>query len=564
MNGGECVISVLEEAGAEVVFGMPGVQTGPLYSALNQSKKIRHVLVRDVRNAIYAADAFARCTGKIGICDATMGIGAAKLASGLIEATNSSIPILALIGSHETYYSNYVARGRLVSGTPQREMLRPLCKELFTITSRETIAETLWLAIATACSGVPGPVVVEMPVDIMLQPRPEGADLHPTRIRPAVFPIYRSNASQEALGRAAELLYKAKRPLIVAGGGVMISGAEQILTRIAEEFSIPVVHTFSGKGCIPSDHPMSMGFCGLNGIPMNESFVNTADLVFMIGAKSGQNATFNWKFPNKHQKLIRLDVDPTEMEGFFQADVCLLGDARTSLESLYPLLKERGVVERPQWQENIRLIRASWNELKQAEKNFDVEPIFPQRIIKSIQPHYDRGSCIVSDASFSSYWLASFLEQNDCGRRSFYPRGAAGLGWSLPAAIGIAESKRFEKIFVFSGDGGLMYSLSEFATIKQHGYPIICIVLNNHVLGWWKIVGGLQQDTMDNDFNLGFVDFAAIGRGFGLPAVTVKNPEQLDVSLARMVDNGGGIINVLTGDNTAPIVGHRNGIVRPD
>ncbi|MGE5543093.1 MAG: thiamine pyrophosphate-binding protein [Bacillota bacterium] len=560
MHGGDVAVKALEAIGVSVVFGLPGIQTGPIYDAIDRSKRIKHILMRDERNGAYAADAYARVTGQIGVCDATVGPGAVKLTSGLFEARNSSIPVLALISGHETYYSNYIEKGRISQGVDQLSVLKPVSKSVLCVTSGDRIFETIRIAAIDACSGVPGPVVIEFPADVLkdvVKPETQGG----SHAVDAAYPMNRYTAPDESVAAAAELLSEAERPIIVAGGGVLISGAAQTLTDLVTEFSIPVISTFSGKGAVPDLHPMCLGLAGISGIPMNERVARSADVVVLVGTKCSQNTTFNWTFPEHGQRVIHIDVDPGEMNRFFPTHVCLVGDARLVLRSLKQRMRAIPQAKRDKWTEVVVAAKSEWARLKCAEQGSTRVPIAPQRVMKAVQDCIDEDTCVVADASFASAWVAEFLEHKAPGRYSLYPRGSAGLGWGLPAAIGVSAANKFTRVVVVAGDGGFTYSVSELATLRQYGYPVVSVVLNNASLGWWKVLNHLLYGRDLTSTSMGYTDFAAIAEGFGLKADTVVEPADLERSLSSLLDSGeAGVLNVSTVWNESPIWSYREAL----
>ncbi len=557
MHGGDLVVQSLKAIGVTKVFGLPGAQTNPIYDAIGNTDNIEHLQVRDERSGAFAADAYARVTGKIGVCDATYGPGATNLPSGLFEAYNSSVPVLALVGGPEQHLFNHNQKGRASQGIDQLNMLQPVSKHVISVTSVDRIPETIRIAAIIACSGTPGPVVVEFPANLLR----ETVDQHlaPTFFLDAVYPLYPTTAPRENITKAAEIISHAKRPVIVAGGGVLLSGAENELTQLISEIPLPVLSTYSGKGAIPDTHPMSLGLTGNTGIPTNEKLARNADLVILIGVKNSQNVTYNWTFPEKHQTVIHIDIDPEDINRIFESKIGLLGDARLILKELRECLAITKQVERAEWLEDVKQTRDSWQQIRAKEFNMTKSPIAPQRVMKAIQSCLDENTCVVADASFSSAWVAEYLEQDVNGRHVLYPRGSGGLGWSLPAAIGACASGNFKKVIVVAGDGGYSYSVNELATLRQHGYEVVSVILNNSTWGWMKWLGNITYEQETPSTDLIYLDYAAIANGFGLPSAHVEDSNDLEGELSRLLSSGqGGVMNVITAWDESPDWNYRN------
>jgi acetolactate synthase-1/2/3 large subunit len=557
MHGGDLIVRALESIGVEKIFGLPGAQTNPIYDAIGRSDKIQHIQVRDERSGVFAADAYARVTGRIGVCDATLGPGATNITTGLYEALNSSVPLIAIIAGVETHLMNFSEKTRASQGIDQASMLRPVCKKFISVASVDRISESIRIAAITACSGTPGPVVVEFASNIIREQADE-RDIRDEHYIDAVYPLHRIPAPADKVREAAQLLLAAERPLIAAGGGIHLSHAADKLTEFAELNRIPVITTYSGKGAMAETHPLCLGFTGSIGIPMNEQLARQADVVLMVGVKNSQNLTFNWTFPELGQKVIHLDIDPEDLNRVFRTEVCLPGDARTVLEQLIEETKNAAQPDRGPWLKLVKEMKDAWQELKNKEQQSAKQPILPQRVMKAIQSVLDDDTCIVADASFASAWVAEHLEFDKAGRRCLFPRGSAGLGWSLPAAIGVAASGKFKKVIVVAGDGGYGYSVNELATLRQHGYPIVSVVLNNSTWGWMKWLGQMTYEKEPVSTDLVDINFAAVSEGFGLPGIHVTDPARLEESLVSLLDSGkGGVLNVVTAWDEAPDFNYR-------
>ena len=524
--------------GVEYIFGVPGGQTNALYDAVGARSDLHHILMRDERSAAYAAVGYAKISNRIGVCDATVGAGSTKLTSGLAEAYNSSIPVIAIISDVASNWANLTDHGAASQGLNQKDMLRPISKGVIRIPSQRKVPGLIRTAFRKACTGRCGPVVVEIPHDVFDKEYKGGwLDLS-TDESGGKFPSSRPCPDPDEIERAARLLLEAKDPVIIGGGGVLISQAQRELKEIAEFLAVPVATTFSGKGAIPEDHPSALGVLGHMGTKPAKEVAWKADLVFLIGFKSGQNSTFNWSFPRKDQKVIHLDIDPSEIGKVFPTAGSITADAKVGLEELLQRLKERGrggsysQRERFGRIEEVKRRLAEWKKLIDEEIDPEKEPIQPQRVVREINDLCAKDDILVCDASFPSGWGAVYFEAAR-QRRCLFPRGLAGLGFALPTAIGVSFAEKDKTIVVLSGDGGFTYSLSELATLRQHGIRIISIVLNNRCLAWIKWWQRLHYNQGYQSADLIDLDFDKIAQGFGLSGISVKDSGELQAGLKK-------------------------------
>ncbi len=290
LHGGNIVVRALEDMGVEVVFGVPGEHTAFFYDAVSRSSKLHHVLMRDECHCVCAADAYARASRKLGVCDSTVGPGSSKLVSGLAEAYNSSTAILAIVGGYRFETSHFIGKGRVSQGISQEDYLKPVCKKVFTVNCAEQLYDVIRHAAVCACTGVCGPVAVIISTDIFSERRLTPPE-HNVPCPKAVFPMFPVTAPRESIREASGLIAGASRPVFLAGGGVMGSGAERILSDLAERFVIPIATSFSGTGAVREDHPLCLGFSGKMGIPTNEKLLRKSDLIILVGTKAGENTS---------------------------------------------------------------------------------------------------------------------------------------------------------------------------------------------------------------------------------------------------------------------------------
>lgn len=559
-HGGLLLVDLLLAHGVEFVFGVPGGQTMALYDGiLERSSRIRHVLVRDERSGAYAADGYARVTGRVGVCDATVGPGAAKLPSGLGEALNASIPILALVGDLPRAWHSMRYRGAASQALDQARLLEPVTKWVAEVPAREELPGLVARAFREATTGRPGPSALIVPQDVLDEPWNGKVNLDvEAAARFGRFPSERPAPDPEAVEAAVRVLERAERPLLLAGGGALTAGAGESLRELAERLDAAVATTLSGKGLLDESHPLSVGVVGTLGTPAAATLLGEADVVLLVGTKAGSGPTFGWTLPRSDQQVVQLDVDPRELGRALPLEVGICADARVGLEALAETCAR---ADRPGWRSRIEEESAAWRELRARETALATSPIAPQRVVPALERRLSAGDVLVCDASLSSGWGGVYVEQREPGRRVLTPRGLAGLGWSVPAAIGVAASRPPGRIGVLVGDGGLSYAVGELATLVQYQLPVTIVVLNNSSLGWirWyrRISFGRGHETED----FAPVDFSAVAAGYGLPSVRVTESAELNGALERAFDTEGpALVEVISDAWQTPIFGHRRAI----
>lgn len=542
-HGGDVLVDMLIGYGVPAVFGLAGGQTLPLYDAIRtRSPAIRHVAMRDERNAAYAADGYARLSGRVGVCDATVGPGAIKLTSGLAEAFNSSIPVVAIVSDMPSDWLAVRYRGGGNQLVDQMSVLAPLCKWTGRLTAIHKLPELVRRAFQMATTGRPGPAVIELPEDLFKA----DAEFVVPAVDPRFgsVPPFRSAPEPSALQSAAALLESAERPVIIAGGGARLSQAGAELTALAEHLALPVATTHSGKGILSEDNPLSLGVLGaLGGSSVARTLVDEADVILAIGFKFGQNPTFNWTLPHRGQRVIQLDIDPAEIGRIFPAEVALVADARAGLVALVAECKTSRPVEPVT--AKVAALRAEWRS-DIAAQAIDVKPIKPQRVAALLNDLSGDDTVLVCDASFASGWGGEYFEARG-NRRAIFPRGMAGLGWALPAAIGAQVARPKSKTVVLAGDGAMTFSLGELATLAREGMNIVVVVLNNSAMGWIKWDQAVFWEGKFQSTDLSDVDFATVARGMGCAGTQVSDPGELRDALAQaLAADGPALVDVRT------------------
>ena len=573
-HGGDMLTALLIEHGVKYVFGLPGGQTFALYDGMNhRPDEIEHILVRDERTGVYAADGYARVTGQVGVCDATVGPGAANLPAGLGEAFGASIPIVALVSEIPAKLVLHRYRSAASQAMDQVGLLAPVTKWHATVPDLKTMPELVRQAFREATSGRPGPTVLFLPQDILDSQLPqdmiellgrspiEAKGSSPARF--GRFPAFRPAPDLTDVKMAVNVLSGAHRPMIIAGGGVVIANAEKILGQFADLFSAAVATSLSGKGSIAEDHPLSMGVVGSMGTPAATSALDAADVVFLVGTKAGSGPTFNWTRPRKDQIVIQLDIDPAELGRVFPLQAAVLADARSGLQALVDEAARQGVsaTDRSQWRKELQGFNSQWHLQRDSERNSDAQPILPQRVLGDLEAVIGPNDIVVCDASLSSGWAGVFLEQLSVGRRVLMPRGLAGLGYSLPAAIGVATANRNRRTIVLTGDGALGYSIGEFATVLELQLPITVLVLNNRSLGWIRWYSRINFESGWHKDDFADIDYSAVAKAYGWSAERVIDPSQLRTKLKESLESmQPSLLDIITETWATPLSGHRRAL----
>jgi acetolactate synthase I/II/III large subunit len=559
-HAGALLADLLVEHGVRHVFGVPGGQTLALYDAILDLPGLRHVLVRDERSAAYAADAYARITGQAGVCDATVGPGAAKLPSGLGEALGASVPVVALVSELPARLAPHRYRSAASQALDQAALLAAVTKWQATVPDAATLPALVRQAFREATTGRPGPVALFLPQDVLDGPAPDYVAMPPSRF--GSFPAFRPGPDPDDVAVAVAVLRAANRPFVLAGGGVLHSGAGTELTALAEALSAAVGTTLSGKGAIAEDHPLSVGVTGSMGTSAAAAALAEADVVLFAGTKAGSGPTFGWTLPADGQAIVQLDLDPAELGRAFPVTAAVLADARPGLRGLLAALGEPARAPgRAAWRSRIGELTAAWRAERDAERASDAVPIAPQRVLAELEAVLGADDVLICDASLASGWGGVYLEQRHAGRKVLCPRGQAGLGYALPAAIGVATARPGGRTVVLAGDGAMGYAAGELATVTELGLPVTVIVLNNRSLGWirWYRRIHFGRGWEDEDFS--DVSFADVARAFGLAGMRVAEPSRLAAALRTACSAPGpALLDVVTEPWQTPITAHRDAV----
>ena len=529
LSGGQALAGMLRAHDAGPMFGMGGFQLLPFYAAM-QETGLEHHLVNDERSGAFMADGFARVSNRVGICDATLGPGATNLVTALVEAKNAGIPMIALVG--DTHRA-HAGRG-MTQECRQQLLLEPACKAFLRIEVGTRIPELVRRAYSIATSGRPGPVVLDVPEDVChglhafdareFQPDPGGGAVPKWRFRP----------DPDGIRAAGELIASARRPLILAGGGVHLSQAYTELERFASEYGVPVAHTMSGKGAIACVHPLSVGLFGRYSRTAN-ALIKESDCLIALGTKLGEIATQRFSLIPEHTPLIQIDIDPDAIGLSRDVSAGLVGDARLALRDLHAELAPR----RAEIHEHLAAHRAEvrdgaarWLADVTPRLASDETPTSVPRLVHELNRALPPGAVLVADGGFASHWTGLLYDTKVAGRGFIADRGFASIGYGLPGGIGARlASPDDTHVVALTGDGGLNMTLGELETAVRVNRPLTLIVVNNAASGYVK---ALQHDMFDAKYqssDLTLLDFASIAREIGWDSHLVEQPGALPGAL---------------------------------
>jgi len=514
----------LKRHGVELVFG----QSLPsLLHLACEAEGIRQIGYRTENAGGYMADGFARVSGRPAIVTAQNGPAAALLVPALAEALKASTALVALVQDVNRDQADRNAFQEL----DHLQLFAPVTKWVRRVIEPSRAEDYLEQAFTIACSGRPGPTALLLPADLLMLPR---VAAHRT-LSIAHYPLDRPLAARDATLAAARTLVEAKRPLVIAGGGVHVSQAAAALAALQESAHLPVATTVMGKGAVDETHPLSIGvvgyFMGPNSATRHQRrLVEEADVILLVGTRTNQNATDSWKLYPPAARYIHIDVDGTEVGRNYEA-LRLVGDAQATLialgEAMGNLDLSARYAARAMLERRISAGRAAYMTESGALRLSTARPVRPERIMQELQERLYPNSIVVADASYASIWVANGLTATTAGMRFVTPRGIAGLGWGFPMALGTKLAAPASTVWCVAGDGGFAHVWSELETAVRMKIKVSLIVLNNGVLAYQKHAENMRFGAHTSAVDLCPVDHAAIARACGCRGIRVEDPEQL-------------------------------------
>lgn len=555
-SGAKVLVDTLVELGVDTLFGYPGGAVLPIYDALFQDERLRHVLVRHEQAAVHAAEGYARTTGRVGVVLVTSGPGVCNTISGLVDALCDSIPLICISGQ----VSSVLIGTDAFQECDAVGLTRPATKWNHQIRRISDVIPTLEKAFALATSGRPGPVVIDFPKDIQQQMWTGHSNEGHAETLPKIRPALRM--SSERIQSAAALIGAARRPVFYGGGGLINSGAQACasLTRIVRATGAPCTLTLMGLGAFPASDPQFIGMLGMHGTVEANLAMHEADLIVAVGARFDDRITGRLPDFAPHAKIIHIDIDPTSINKIIRVDIPLVGDCGEVLSLLEAQLSTDHALVPAQdlstWWKKIHHWRAS-NCLAIEDKT---DVILPQRLMKTVndQLHNSGNDWMVStDVGQHQMWAAQYFQFDEPGR--WMTSGGAGtMGYGLPAALGAQTAHPERTVVCISGDASVLMNIQELATARQHQLPVKLIISNNGYMGmvrqWQELNHGGRYSHSYTD---SLPDFVALAAAFGWQAARVNHPSELEAALKTCLESSGPYlldVAVLATENCFPMI----------
>jgi acetolactate synthase-1/2/3 large subunit len=552
MSGAKMLLECLAREGVDCIFGYPGGVTLPFYDAL-YDHPVRHVLVRHEQNAAFAASGYAKALGKIGVCCATSGPGATNLVTGLVDAMMDSVPVVALTGQVST---------SLIGSDAFQEadtfgITRSCTKHNFMVKTLAELPQVIHEAFYIAGSGRPGPVLVDVPKDVFMG---RGHYEPVTEIHLPGYKVFTEGHSGQ-IRRAAQMMWESERPMIYAGGGIILGKAHKELQELVELLDAPAVCTLMGLGGLPSSHPNFISMPGMHGsYAANMAMYNT-DLLIALGVRFDDRVTGRLNSFAPHARVIHVDIDPAEIGKNRAADIPIVGDVKRVLARLSKVVAELKPESEAKKSEGRK---AWWKQIRTWKEEHPLTPpapandeIKPQHVMAEIDKLSNGKAIVTADVGQHQMWAAQFIRFD--GPNQWLNSGGLGsMGYGLPAAIGAQFACPDKLVFSIVGDGGFQMSLPELATIVNHGLPIKIVVVNNGYLGmvrqWQELFynNRLSSVTLDS-----FPQAELLAGAYGFKGRTVEKPGELASALQEAVDEPGPYllnIKVSPFENVYPMV----------
>ncbi len=505
MKGAKILLECLKKEGVDTIFGYPGGRVLDIYDAIYQQKDIKHYLVRHEQGAAHAADAYARSTGRVGVCLSTSGPGATNLVTGIATAYMDSIPMVALTGQVSTTLLGKDAFQEAdITG-----ITLPITKHNFLVKNIKDLAWTIKAAFYIASTGRPGPVLVDLPSDIMTA---ETEFNYPKEIDiPSYRPTYKGNPKQ--VKSAVDMIKKAKAPVIIVGGGVILSNASREVQELVNITNFPTTFTLMGLGAIPTDHKMYLGMSGMHGTAYSNYALSHCDLLIAIGMRFDDRVTGKLAEFVAKAKIIHIDIDPAEINKCVRVTLPIIGDVKEVVSALNKELKDTKLPSFKEWDQQI----LDWKSKHSMAYNKEGEVIKPQEVIEMINKITGGDAIYTTEVGENQMWAAQYLNLKH--PRSFITSGGLGtMGFGLPAAIGAQAGNPGKLVIDIAGDGSIQMNIQEFGTAATYKFPVKVVILNNQYLGmvrqWQDLFYGKrlsETDMIDKQPN-----FVKIAEAYGM------------------------------------------------
>lgn len=525
LTGAQILLESLKKEGVDVLFGYPGGAVIDIYDELPRHPELKHVLVRHEQGAVHAADGYARASGKVGCCLVTSGPGATNTVTGIATAYCDSIPLVVFTGQVPT---------QLIGNDAFQEVdivgiTRPCTKHNFLVKDVRNLAKTIRQAFYLARSGRPGPVLVDLPKDIM-QARTEFVWPEDIFMR-SYNPTYKPNLNQ--LRRTAEELAKARKPIILAGGGVIMANASEVLCELAHELDIPVATTLMGLGAFPANGDLWLGMVGMHGTYAANMSINHADLLACVGARFDDRVTGRLQDFASHARIVHIDIDPTSIRKNVEVDVPVVGDCRQALEGILEICRAKMADTdwsgmHADWLQTVHEWKA--NHPLAYNKNGHIKP---QQVIETMYSITKGDAIIATEVGQNQMWAAQFYTFTK--PRTLLTSGGLGtMGYGFPAAIGAQFAFPDKLVINVAGDGSIQMNIQELATVVQNKIPVKVVILNNGHLGMVRQWQELFYNRNYSHTNMeAQPDFVKLAEAYGAEGYRISKPEELEDVLRK-------------------------------
>ncbi|MFA6472873.1 MAG: biosynthetic-type acetolactate synthase large subunit [Candidatus Latescibacterota bacterium] len=528
LSGSDIFIECLRKEGVEVIFGYPGGQIMPIFDKMYDAKDIRFVLTRHEQGAAHAADGYARATGKTGVVVATSGPGATNLVTGIANAYMDSIPMVAFTGQVPMALIGTDAFQEAdITG-----ITRPITKHNFLVSETSKMADIISQAFYIASTGRPGPVVVDIPKDVSVNT----SDFHWPKKQhiPLGYSIPKA-AAPEQIQAVAEAIRISHKPYIYAGGGIIISGAENELLRFAERINAPVTTTLMGLGGFPASHPYWVGMPGMHGTYTANMAFTECDLVIAVGARFDDRVTGKLTEFAPNARIIHIDMDPAAIAKNVDVDIPVVGDAKAILTQLLEVVDER---KRNGWNEHIETLKRERPVFYEDKKG----TLMPQYVVEQIYEATKGEAIITTEVGQNQMWAALYYKFDK--PRQFISSGGLGtMGYGFPAAIGAQIGRPDATVFDIAGDGSIQMNIQELATAVQYKVPVKVAIINNRYLGmvrqWQELFFNKRYSGTDIECQ---PDFVKLAEAYGAHGIRVERPEEVRAAIEKALEIPGPVL----------------------
>ena len=534
ISGAAYVVKALQEENVEILFNYPGAATIDIMDELYKQDQVKVILPRHEQALAHAADGYARSTGKVGICMVTSGPGATNLVTGIATAYSDSVPMVCITGQVDLALMGNDA----FQEVDTVGIVRNVSKYAVTVRDRKDLGRILKEAFYIARTGRPGPVVVDIPKNIQ---KAMGSDVYPDEVN---IRGYKPNTTVHIgqVKKACSVIAKAKRPLFLLGGGISISGANELMTQLVDKTGIPVVTTLMGKGAISSHHPLYLGNVGIHGGYAPNVAITDCDVMISIGTRFNDRITGKLSTFAQNCKIVHIDVDAASISKNIKVDIPIVADAKLAIEALLEYIEPHDLGD---WTAQLQQLKEERPVTQAGE-----EGLTPQNIIDYINNHYDR-PVVTTDVGQNQLWTTQFLEIE--GNHQLLTSGGLGtMGYGFPAAIGAKFGNPTKRVFAICGDGGVQMNIQEFATAMHYHLPVTLVVINNGYLGnvrqWQQLFYDkryactnllmdesaiVTRDMIDNDEFEYVPDFVKLAEAYGAQGIRVTKVEELEAAFTK-------------------------------